>query len=111
MGSQAILGGRRIVKTGSDRTKSAAKAKLKEVLRDYQDGLAIVPSDYTARRHRGVIALLPQGGRSTGRSTAEPTLAFANRGETPGRVPSGSATPPLDRTRPTRRWRLVCCGD
>jgi hypothetical protein len=44
------LGGLRIVKTGSDRTKSAAKAKLKEVLRDYQDGLAIVPPDYTVRR-------------------------------------------------------------
>jgi hypothetical protein len=46
------LGGLGIVKTGSDRTKSAAKAKLKELRRDYQDGLAIVPSDYTARRSR-----------------------------------------------------------
>jgi hypothetical protein len=88
------LGGLGIVKTGSDRTKSEAKAKLKEVLRDYQDGLAIVPSDYTARRHRGVVALLPQGGRSTGRSTAVPTLAFANRGETPGRPDKTTADSP-----------------
>jgi integrase len=41
--------GRRIVKTGSGRTKSEAKAKLKEVLRDYEDGLAIAPSDYTVK--------------------------------------------------------------
>lgn len=41
--------GRRIVKTGSGRTKTAAKAKLQEVLRDHADGLAIAPSDYTVR--------------------------------------------------------------
>jgi hypothetical protein len=39
--------GRRIVKRGSGRTKTEAKQKLKEVLRDYEDGLAIAPSDYT----------------------------------------------------------------
>src|SRR3954462_13608657 len=39
--------GRRIVKRGSGRTKTEAKAKLKEVLRDYEDGLAIAPTDYT----------------------------------------------------------------
>jgi hypothetical protein len=33
MGSQASLGRLRIVKTGSDRTKTEAKAKLKERLR------------------------------------------------------------------------------
>jgi integrase len=41
--------GRRIVKTGSGRTKSAAKAKLNGVLRDYEDGLAIAPSGYTVQ--------------------------------------------------------------
>ncbi|MFI6601762.1 Arm DNA-binding domain-containing protein [Nonomuraea sp. NPDC050536] len=35
--------GKRIVKRGSGKTKSEAKAKLKEVLRDYEDGLAIAP--------------------------------------------------------------------
>ncbi len=39
--------GRRIVKRGSGKTKTEAKAKLKEVLRDYEDGLAIAPGDYT----------------------------------------------------------------
>jgi integrase len=39
--------GRRILKRGSGKTKTEAKAKLKEVLRDYEDGLAIAPTDYT----------------------------------------------------------------
>ncbi|ARQ69917.1 site-specific integrase [Streptomyces marincola] len=39
--------GKRIVKRGSGRTKTEAKAKLKEVLRDYEDGLAIAPTGYT----------------------------------------------------------------
>ncbi|WP_049580230.1 site-specific integrase [Streptomyces sp. SBT349] len=39
--------GKRIVKRGSGRTKTEAKAKLKEVLRDYDDGLAIAPTGYT----------------------------------------------------------------
>jgi integrase len=39
--------GKRIVKRGSGTTKTAAKAKLTEVLRDYEDGLAIAPSSYT----------------------------------------------------------------
>jgi integrase len=41
--------GKRITKTGSGRTKTEAKDKLKEVLRDYEDGLAIAPSDYTVK--------------------------------------------------------------
>jgi integrase len=39
--------GKRIVKRGSGKTKTEAKAKLKEVLRDYEDGLAIAPDSYT----------------------------------------------------------------
>lgn len=39
--------GRRIVKRGSGKTKAAAKAKLTEVLRDHEDGLAIAPTGYT----------------------------------------------------------------
>lgn len=39
--------GKRSVKRGSGTTKTAAKAKLTEVLRDYEDGLAIAPSSYT----------------------------------------------------------------
>lgn len=39
--------GRLITRKGSGRTKTEAKNKLKEVLRDYEDGLAIAPTDYT----------------------------------------------------------------
>ncbi|WP_283139740.1 tyrosine-type recombinase/integrase [Rhizohabitans arisaemae] len=39
--------GKRITKRGSGTTKTEAKNKLKEVLRDYEDGLAIASSDYT----------------------------------------------------------------
>jgi integrase len=39
--------GKRSVKRGSGTTKTAAKAKLTEALRDYEDGLAIAPSSYT----------------------------------------------------------------
>lgn len=39
--------GKRIVRKASGRTKTAAKDKLKEMLRDHEDGLAIAPHDYT----------------------------------------------------------------
>lgn len=39
--------GKRIVKWGSGKTKAEAKNKLKAVLRDYEDGLAIAPENYT----------------------------------------------------------------
>jgi hypothetical protein len=41
--------GKRIVRRTSGRTKTEAKDKLKEVLRDYEDGLAIAPSSYTVK--------------------------------------------------------------
>jgi integrase len=39
--------GKRIVRRGSGKTKTEAKTKLKEVLRDQEDGLAIAPHGYT----------------------------------------------------------------
>jgi integrase len=39
--------GKRIVRRGSGKTKTEAKNKLKEVLRDHEDGLAIAPHGYT----------------------------------------------------------------
>ena len=39
--------GRRIVKTARGATKTEAKAKLRELLRDYEDGLATAPADFT----------------------------------------------------------------
>jgi integrase len=41
--------GKRITKRGSGKTKTEAKTKLKDVLRDYEDGLAIAPADYTVK--------------------------------------------------------------
>ncbi|MFI1014221.1 tyrosine recombinase XerC [Streptomyces sp. NPDC020965] len=41
--------GKRIVKRASGTTKTAAKTKLKEILRDYEDGLAIAPTGYTVK--------------------------------------------------------------
>ena len=67
MGSYVSPGGRRIVKTGSGRTKSEAKAKLKEGLRDYEDGPAIAPSDYTVKDAIG--EWLRYGFSSRGRQT------------------------------------------
>ncbi|CDR08528.1 site-specific integrase [Streptomyces iranensis] len=42
--------GKRIVKRGSGKTKTEAKNKLKEVLRDHEDGLAIAPTGYTVEK-------------------------------------------------------------
>ncbi|GAA5192458.1 site-specific integrase [Rugosimonospora acidiphila] len=39
--------GKRIVRRGSGKTKTEARAKLKEVLRDHEDGLAIAPPNFT----------------------------------------------------------------
>jgi integrase len=39
--------GRRMVRTASGTTKAEAKAKLRQVLRDHEDGLAIAPVSYT----------------------------------------------------------------
>ena len=39
--------GKRVIKRGSGITKTEAKRKLKEVLRDHDDGLAIAPGGYT----------------------------------------------------------------
>ncbi|GAA3308629.1 site-specific integrase [Nonomuraea dietziae] len=41
--------GKRIVKRGSGKTKTEALTKLKQVLRDYEDGLAVATSDSTVK--------------------------------------------------------------
>jgi integrase len=40
-------GGKRIVKRASGTTKTAAQRKLKEIIREYEDGLAVAPDGYT----------------------------------------------------------------
>ena len=42
--------GKRIVKTGSGRTKTEARRKLREQLRDHEDGLALGRDNYTVRQ-------------------------------------------------------------
>ena len=39
--------GKRIVRKASGRTKTAAQKKLKEMIRDHDDGLAVGPLNYT----------------------------------------------------------------
>ena len=39
--------GKRIVRKGSGKTKTEALKKLKETIREYEDGLTISPTDYT----------------------------------------------------------------
>lgn len=41
--------GKRIIKKASDKTKTGAKAKLKEILRDYDDGLTTASGNYTVK--------------------------------------------------------------
>jgi integrase len=40
-------GGKRIVRKASGRTKTEAQRKLKEIIRDHEDGLTIAPHNYT----------------------------------------------------------------
>ncbi len=57
--------GKRIVKSASRRTKTAAKDALKELLRDYEDGLTIAPHDYTVANAVNEWLTYGLGGRST----------------------------------------------
>jgi integrase len=59
--------GKRIVKRGSGKTKTEAKNKLKQVLRDYEDGLAIAPEGYTVAQ--AVTDWLTHGLNGRDRST------------------------------------------
>lgn len=62
--------GKRIVKRGSGKTKTEAKNKLKEVLRDYEDGLAIAPADYTVEHAVNDWLAYGLNGRDKGTVTA-----------------------------------------
>jgi integrase len=58
--------GKRIVKRGSGKTKTEAKNKLKEVLRDHEDGLAIAPTGYTVGNAVNDWLMYGLAGRDTG---------------------------------------------
>ncbi|MFB8025261.1 MULTISPECIES: tyrosine recombinase XerC [unclassified Streptomyces] len=68
--------GKRIVKRASGKTKTAAKAKLKEVLRDFEDGLAIAPTGYTVRD--AVTDWLAYGLSGRDKSTVETNTTLCN---------------------------------
>lgn len=58
--------GKRLVKRGSGKTKTEAKNKLKEVLRDHEDGLAIAPTGYTVGNAVNDWLMYGLAGRDTG---------------------------------------------
>ncbi|SEU46109.1 tyrosine-type recombinase/integrase [Nonomuraea wenchangensis] len=66
--------GKRIVKKASGKTKTAAKDKLKQIVRDYEDGLAIAPSDYTVERAVSDWLTYGLSGRSAGTVASYTTL-------------------------------------
>lgn len=68
--------GKRIVKRASGKTKTAAKTKLKEVLRDFEDGLAIAPTGYTVRD--AVTDWLAYGLSGRDKSTVETNTILCN---------------------------------
>ncbi|MGI5161971.1 tyrosine-type recombinase/integrase [Microbispora sp. CA-102843] len=70
--------GKRIVKKASGKTKTEAKAKLKEILRDYEDGLAIAPADYTVERAVNDWLVYGLNGRDKGTVTACTILCNAH---------------------------------
>lgn len=68
--------GRRIVRKASGKTKTAARDKLKENLRDRDDGLAVAPGDYTVAQ--AVRDLLAYGLSGREQRTIEKLTTYAN---------------------------------
>lgn len=69
--------GKRIIKRGSGKTKTEAKAKLKEIIRDYEDGLAIAPTNYTVGD--AVTYWLSYGLKGRSASTVQMYTTFARK--------------------------------
>lgn len=69
-------GGKRIFKRARARTKTEAQRKLKEIIRDYEDGLAIGPHNYTVAD--AVRDWLSYGLRGRSRATVEKCTILAN---------------------------------
>jgi integrase len=70
--------GKRITKKARGRTKTEARDKLKEIIRDHEDGLAIAPADYTVAK--AVTDWLTHGlnGRDHGTVTTNEHLCRAH---------------------------------
>jgi integrase len=69
--------GKRIYRSGSGKTKTEAKAKLKEVMRDHEDGVAIAPHDYTVAD--AVTDWLAYGLNGRSKSTVDKCRNLCNR--------------------------------
>ena len=67
--------GRRIVRRGSGRTKTAAQQKLTEIIRDYEDGLVIGGYGYTVADAVGDWLVFGLSGRDTNTITKCTILA------------------------------------
>jgi integrase len=68
--------GKRIVRKASGTTKTVAQRKLKEIIRDYEDGLAIAPHNYTVADAARDWLRYGLSGRS--RATVEKCTILAN---------------------------------
>jgi integrase len=68
--------GKRIVRKASGTTKTVAQRKLKEIIRDYEDGLAIAPHNYTVAD--AVRDWLRYGLSGRSRATVEKCTILAN---------------------------------
>jgi integrase len=68
--------GKRIVRKASGTTKTVAQRKLKEIIRDYEDGLAIAPHNYTVAD--AVRDWLSYGLSGRSRATVEKCTILAN---------------------------------
>jgi integrase len=69
--------GKRVVRKASDKTKSGALAKLKEAIRDRDDGVAIAPGNYTVRD--AVQNWLEYGLRHRDKATARKCQVLASK--------------------------------
>jgi integrase len=67
--------GKRIVKRGSGKTKTAAKQKLREIIRDYEDGTVTDGKSYTVAQAVTDWLKFGQSGRSTDTVTRNTILA------------------------------------
>ncbi|MGW0590310.1 hypothetical protein [Streptosporangium sp. NPDC002607] len=92
--------GKRIVKKASGRTKTEAKAKLKEIIRDYDDGLAIAPANYTVAD--AVKYWLQHGLAGRSATTVKMYTTYADKHVIPARWVRASCV--------TCRWRTSTGG-
>lgn len=69
--------GKRIVKRASGKTQTEAKTKLKEIIRDYEDGLEVAPSDYTVKD--AVLYWLANGLKGRSARTVATNTWYANK--------------------------------